>query len=317
MHRRLSVWLRATCTKESPDSDTIIGTVEIGDLIEVEREDLVVDDEEGTIMRVVHPRGAVQFDLAWFEVIPDKREPIVPCDDLDDGFDMPFSEGVGTADDDCKKHVLEACAVAAPEEASVTSCAGVSRGSPVGGAAVTSDLHVVDAVRKRVERCRVLLGAAQRQADRSEFAKKADEMSEKIRSLEKRQDELRRKTAYCNAGVPFEGGICSRRESHRRRFSWASALLAEQESLRESACPDETPVEAELRELLLAAVNAEVVEKNAVSVHETSRKRVREDDATCAESDDVCMQLQHLKLELNIARESASRIVEPASSAPP
>ena len=72
-------------------------------------------------------------------------------------------------------------------------------------------------------------------------------------------------------------------------------------------------MEAVLRELLLAAVNAEVVEKNAVSVHETYRKRVREDDATCAESDDICMQLQRLKLELNIARESASRIVEPAS----
>ena len=69
--------------------------------------------------------------------------------------------------------------MAAPEEASVTSCAGASRGSSVGGAAVTSCLHVAEAVRKRVERCRVLLGAAQRQADRSQFAKKADEMSEK------------------------------------------------------------------------------------------------------------------------------------------
>ena len=49
---------------------------------------------------------------------------------------------------------------------------------PRWGAGVTSDLHVVDAVRKRVERCRVLLGAAQRQADRSQFAKKADEISE-------------------------------------------------------------------------------------------------------------------------------------------
>ena len=47
---------------ESPKSSKTIGTVEVGDLIEVEREDLV--DEEGTIMRVVHPRGAVQFDLA-------------------------------------------------------------------------------------------------------------------------------------------------------------------------------------------------------------------------------------------------------------
>ena len=57
---------------ESPKSTKTIGTVEVGDLIEVEREDLVVDDD-GTIMRVVHPRGAVQYDLAWFEVIPDKR----------------------------------------------------------------------------------------------------------------------------------------------------------------------------------------------------------------------------------------------------
>ena len=113
---------------ENPKSNKTIGTVEIGDLIEVEREDLVDDDEEGTIMRVVHPRGAVQFDLAWFEVLPDNKEPIVPCDDLDDGFDMPFSDGVGKAVDDCKKQVLEVCAVAAPEEASVTSCAGVSRG---------------------------------------------------------------------------------------------------------------------------------------------------------------------------------------------
>ena len=75
---------------ESPKSNIIIGTIEVGDLIEVEREDLVDDDEEGTIMRVVHPRGAVQFDLAWFEVLPDKKEPTGPCDDLDDGFDMLF-----------------------------------------------------------------------------------------------------------------------------------------------------------------------------------------------------------------------------------
>ena len=72
-------------------------------------------------------------------------------------------------------------------------------------------------------------------------------------------------------------------------------------------------MEAELRELLLEAVNTEVVENNAASIHETFRKRVREDDATCAESDEICMQLQHLKLELKLARESASRIVEPAS----
>ena len=187
----------------------------------------------------------------------------------------------------------------------MTSVAGASPGTSVGWG--------IDAVRARVERCYVLLRAAQRQADRSQCAKLVEETSEKISLLEKRQEELRRKTAYCDAAVPFEGRIRTRRECHRRTLSWAEGLLAEQESLRESACPEETRMEAELREVLLAAVNKEVVTQNVVSVHETSRKRVREDDAICAVSDEICIQLRHLKLVLKAARQSKEDSVEPAT----
>ena len=422
---------------QTPESETEIGTIEVGDIIEVGREDIEV---QGVVMRVVHnPPGAVEFDLEWFSVLPDKEEPtaprddlgdltdkkeptapcgdlddtidsdtlalggvatvaldggqgifsacavpaldeasvtsvagasdkekpvapwdnlddtlnsdklalggmatvahdggqsileagavpvleeasvtavagasdkeepIAPCDDIADplGFDTLALGGVATVPHDGEQQNREACAVPALEEASVTSVAGVSPGTSVGGG--------IDAVRARVERCYVLLRAAQRQADRSQCAKLVEETSEKISLLEKRQEELRRKTAYCDAAVLFEGRIRTRRECHRRTLSWAEGLLAEQESLRESACPEETRMEAELREVLLAAVNKEVVTQNVVSVHETSRKRVREDDAICAVSDEICIQLRHLKLVLKAARQSKEDSVEPAT----
>ena len=101
--------------------------------------------------------------------------------------------------------------------------------------------------------------------------------------------------------VTYEGGFCSRRESHRQTFSWASGLLAEQNALQESSSSEKTRSEGQMRELLLEKVSAEIVENNVVAMHETFRQRVRDDDASCAEDDDIRKQLIHLKLELEVA----------------
>lgn len=68
-----------------------------------------------------------------------------------------------------------------------------------------------------------------------------------------------------------------------------------------------------IRELLLKTVTDEIAANNVVAMHETFRQRVRDDDATCAEADDISKQLIQLKLELQVARDSTSRLVEPAT----
>ena len=295
---------------ESPHSEAVLETMEPGTIIEVEREEIEVS---GVIMRVVRPRGAVQFDLEWFSILPDEEEPALPNNDLDDDFDTLVLDGVVQLAVSSKTCHVEGCAVSAPVEDSLTSDVSASRGSSVGVSAVVSGAHRLDAARKRVENCRVFLSAAQRQADDSMPAKKAAETSEKTRVLEKRQDELRRKTAYCDMGVTHEGGWCSRRESHRGTYSWASGLLAEQSALRQASSSEETLSEGKIRELLLKKVTDEIVANNVVVMHETFRQRVRDDDATCAEADDISKQLIQLKLELQVARDSMSRLVEPTT----
>ena len=114
-------------------------------------------------------------------------------------------------------------------------------------------------------------------------------------------------------GVTHEGGWCSRRESHRGTYSWASGLLAEQSALRQASSSEETLSEGKIRELLLKKVTDEIVANNVVVMHETFRQRVRDDDATCAEADDISKQLIQLKLELQVARDSMSRLVEPTT----
>ena len=76
---------------ESPHSDIVLETMEPGTIIEVEREEIEVS---GVIMRVARPRGAVQFDLEWFSILPDEEEPALPNNDLDDDFDTLVLDGV-------------------------------------------------------------------------------------------------------------------------------------------------------------------------------------------------------------------------------
>ena len=146
--------------------------MEPGTIIEVEREEIEVS---GAIMRVVRPRGAVQFDLEWFSILPDEEEPALPNNDLDDDFDTLVLDGVVQLAVSSKTCHVGGCAVSAPVEDSLTSDVSASRGSSVGVSAVVSGAHRLDAARKRVENCRVFLSAAQRQADDSMPAKKAAE----------------------------------------------------------------------------------------------------------------------------------------------
>ena len=96
---------------ESPHSEAVLETMEPGTIIEVEREEIEVS---GVIMRVVRPRGAVQFDLEWFSILPDEEEPALPNNDLDEGFETLFSNGNVQLAVSGKTCHVGGCAVSAP-----------------------------------------------------------------------------------------------------------------------------------------------------------------------------------------------------------